>query len=106
MRCYDEDDRQEAPEKCDQCLAKTDLTRYVTSGAELHITWTCSYCNSSWRPKDTVDMAAMFNVLEKRLKEELPKMVLKAEEEREKFIEFAINRKLEDERLAAMGEDL
>jgi len=72
MRVENENDRMEEPEECDWCRTTAGgLTRHAHYGPGYQVDWLCKYCENGYGHSGNTtiaSMAAMFNVLEKRIK--------------------------------------
>jgi len=71
MRVDNESDRSESPEECDNCGSMVGLHRFCHYGPGWNVEWLCVYCivdHTHGESSVVKSIAAMFNVLEKRLK--------------------------------------
>lgn len=69
VRVETPDDRKEKPEECDGCGdGKAKLTRYYRYGPWHQVDWLCPYCEVASDNEQRRMLAAMFNVLERKLR--------------------------------------
>lgn len=73
MRVEHKEARQEKPVSCDDCGTETEELKRIYDYITGHdVTWLCKYCSHSFLRKSEISLSrtlgAMFNVLEKELK--------------------------------------